>query len=44
MSDVLIVVDMQRAFLEEGNPLYCGDGTHTASLNTQTSCHKPNYQ
>ncbi|MGB5932965.1 MAG: isochorismatase family cysteine hydrolase [Anaerolineae bacterium] len=25
MPDVVIVVDMQRGFLEEGNPLYCGD-------------------
>jgi nicotinamidase/pyrazinamidase len=25
MSDVVIVVDMQRGFLEEGYPLYCGD-------------------
>ena len=25
MADVVIVVDMQRGFLEEGNPLYCGD-------------------
>lgn len=24
MPDVVIVVDMQRGFLEEGNPLYCG--------------------
>jgi len=24
MSDVVIVVDMQRGFLEEGYPLYCG--------------------
>jgi len=26
MPDVVIVVDMQRGFLEEGNPLYCGEG------------------
>jgi len=25
MPDVVIVVDMQHGFLEEGNPLYCGD-------------------
>jgi len=25
MPDVVILVDMQRGFLEEGNPLYCGD-------------------
>ncbi len=25
MPDVVIVVDMQRGFLEEGNSLYCGD-------------------
>jgi len=25
MADLVIVVDMQRGFLEEGNPLYCGD-------------------
>ena len=25
MTNVVIVVDMQRGFLEEGNPLYCGD-------------------
>jgi len=24
MSDVVLVIDMQRGFLEEGNPLYCG--------------------
>ncbi len=25
IPDVVIVVDMQRGFLEEGNSLYCGD-------------------
>jgi len=25
MTNAVIVVDMQRGFLEEGNPLYCGD-------------------
>lgn len=25
MANAVIVVDMQRGFLEEGNPLYCGD-------------------
>ncbi|GEM_PF-6454448 len=25
MADLVIVVDMQRGFLEEGNPLYRGD-------------------
>jgi nicotinamidase/pyrazinamidase len=25
MGDVVLVIDMQRGFLEEGNPLYCGD-------------------
>ncbi len=25
MADLVIVVDMQRGFLEEGYPLYCGD-------------------
>ena len=25
MASAVIVVDMQRGFLEEGNPLYCGD-------------------
>jgi len=25
MADAVIVVDMQRGFLEAGNPLYCGD-------------------
>lgn len=25
MGDAVIVVDMQRGFLEAGNPLYCGD-------------------
>jgi len=24
MSDVVLVIDMQRGFLEEGNPLFCG--------------------
>lgn len=26
MPDGVIVVDMQRGFLEEGYPLYCGEG------------------
>lgn len=25
MADLVLVIDMQRGFLEEGNPLYCGD-------------------
>ena len=25
VGDVVLVIDMQRGFLEEGNPLYCGD-------------------
>jgi len=25
MANAVIVVDMQRGFLEAGNPLYCGD-------------------
>jgi len=25
MGDVVLVIDMQRGFLEEGNPLFCGD-------------------
>ena len=24
MADVVLVIDMLRGFLEEGNPLYCG--------------------
>jgi nicotinamidase-related amidase len=26
MAEVVLVIDMQRGFLEEGNPLYCGEG------------------
>jgi nicotinamidase/pyrazinamidase len=29
MADAVIIVDMQRGFLEEGNPLYCGDGARS---------------
>jgi nicotinamidase/pyrazinamidase len=25
MADVVLVIDMQRGFLEEGNPLFCGE-------------------
>ena len=25
MGDVVLVIDMQRGFLEQGNPLFCGD-------------------
>jgi nicotinamidase-related amidase len=25
MADAVLVIDMQRGFLEDGNPLYCGD-------------------
>jgi len=35
MPDVVIVVDMQRGFLEEGNPLYCGDGARRIIPNIQ---------
>ncbi len=26
MAEVVLVIDMQRGFLEEGTPLYCGEG------------------
>lgn len=35
MPDVVIVVDMQRGFLEEGNPLYCGDKARQIIPNVQ---------
>lgn len=35
MSDVVLVIDMQRGFLEEGNPLYCGDEARQIIPNVQ---------
>jgi nicotinamidase-related amidase len=35
MSNVVIVVDMQRGFLEEGNPLFCGDKARQIIPNVQ---------
>jgi len=32
MPDVVIIALKQRGFLEEGNPLYCGDETHNPRL------------
>uniref|UniRef100_A0A6M3ISL0 Putative hydrolase enzyme n=1 Tax=viral metagenome TaxID=1070528 RepID=A0A6M3ISL0_9ZZZZ len=36
MPDVLLVIDMQRAFLEKGYPLYCGDGARKIIPNVQS--------
>jgi nicotinamidase/pyrazinamidase len=35
MSNVVIVVDMQRGFLEEGYPLFCGDKARQIIPNVQ---------
>lgn len=35
MSNVVIVVDMQRCFLEEGYPLFCGDKARQIIPNVQ---------
>ncbi|TEU10922.1 MAG: cysteine hydrolase [Anaerolineales bacterium] len=35
MSNVVIVVDMQRGFLEEGNSLFCGDKARQIIPNVQ---------
>lgn len=35
MADLVIVVHMQRGFLEEGYPLYCGEGARRIILNVQ---------
>lgn len=35
MPDVVLVVDMLRGFLEEGNPLYCGEGARRIIPNVQ---------
>ncbi|HID62109.1 MAG TPA: cysteine hydrolase [Anaerolineae bacterium] len=35
MSNVVIVVDMQRGFLEEGNPLFCGEEARQIIPNVQ---------
>jgi nicotinamidase/pyrazinamidase len=35
MSNAVIVVDMQRGFLEEGNPLFCGDQARQIIPNVQ---------
>jgi nicotinamidase-related amidase len=35
MADVVLVIDMQRGFLEEGNPLFCGEGARAIIPNVQ---------
>lgn len=35
MTDVVIVVDMLKGFLDEGNPLYCGDEAREIIPNVQ---------
>ena len=35
MTDVVLVVDMLRGFLEEGNNLYCGDDARRIIPNVQ---------
>ncbi len=35
MADVVLVIHMQRGFLEEGNPLYCGDDARRIIPNVQ---------
>jgi nicotinamidase-related amidase len=35
MGDVVLVIDMQRGFLEEGNPLFCGDAARRIIPNVQ---------
>jgi len=36
MSDIVLVIDMLRGFLEEGYPLYCGDKARHIIPNIQT--------
>ena len=36
MTDVVLVVDMLRGFLEEGNNLYCGDDARGIIPSVQT--------
>jgi nicotinamidase/pyrazinamidase len=36
MADVLLVVDMQRGFLEEGYPLFCGEAAREIIPRVQT--------
>ena len=40
MPDVVIVVDMQRGFLEEGNPLYCEDKARRIIPHVQRLLHE----
>jgi nicotinamidase-related amidase len=35
MIDVVLVIDMQRGFLEEGNPLFCGEAARRIIPNVQ---------
>jgi len=35
MGDIVLVIHMQRGFLEEGNPLYCGDAARAIIPNVQ---------
>ena len=40
MTDVVLVVDMLRGFLEEGNNLYCGDDARGIIPSVQTLLEK----